>query len=120
MRFLLDENLPSDLRHLFESQGHQVFEVKGSALESQPDVSITEFAIAGNWIVITMDLDYPIPGAPDLPGLVLLRLGASVDRNVIVGAVAEFLEKEEPHSVLGRIAVITRGAPTRWRNIEDA
>jgi predicted nuclease of predicted toxin-antitoxin system len=120
MRFLLDENLPSGLRHLLAAQGHEVFEVKGSVLESRPDEAITEFAVAGNWIVMTMDLDYPIPGAPNLPGLVLLRLGGSVDRDVIIEAVAEFIQKGELQRVLGQIAVVTRGAPTRWRSVTDA
>jgi predicted nuclease of predicted toxin-antitoxin system len=119
MRFLVDENLPPSLAPLLVAAGHVVYLVKGSDLEAESDEVISEFAAAEHWVVMTMDLDYPVRGASQLPGLVLLRPGRYVTASDLERLVRDFLA-EDLSLLPGRIAVVSPGNPTRWRSLDDA
>lgn len=109
MRFLVDENLPVDVVHALESDGHDVAYVSNTSLKESPDETIHEHAVRDGRILVTRDLDFPLRGASPLPGLILLRLPHSFTRPQIGRAMSWFIDQRVMAEVPGHIAVILPG-----------
>ena len=74
MKFLLDENLPRRLAALLRKRGFAVVEVAASNRRSLPDSDIWALAAKEDLVLITRDLDFPLPGIrPAPPAVILLR-----------------------------------------------
>lgn len=77
MRIKLDENLPVDLSHFFEIQGHDVHTVYQEELSGIDDATLFETVQNEKRLLVTQDLDFSdlrrySPGKHF--GIVLLRL----------------------------------------------
>ena len=90
MRLKLDENLPFQLRLLFEESGHDVLTVLDQEIGGAKDSELASVCIGEDRVLITLDTDfadirvYP-PG--NHPGIVVLRLGSQSRNNILeVGA----------------------------------
>lgn len=77
MRFLVDAQLPPALAKWLGDKGHPASAVRDQGLRDSDDGSITNFALAGDWIVVTKDedlVDRALAGSGG-PRVVWLRIG---------------------------------------------
>lgn len=111
MRFLIHENLPAALVDLMTQRDHDAVHARDAGLGSRPDEDVWSLAARDDRILVTRDLDFPLPNEPKPAGLVLLRLQWRADRNQILAAVARLLDEEDLEKVRGKITVIGTGQP---------
>ncbi len=81
MRFLVDAQLPPALAKWIADKGHSASAVRDQGLRNSDDGSITNFAGAGDWIVVTKDEDIieRALGRKDGARVVWLRIGNSTN-----------------------------------------
>lgn len=84
MRWLVDAQLPPALAHRLGEHGISASPVREMGLLDSDDGSIWNFAIGGDWAVVTKDEDFvarciasPIP-----PSVVWLRIGNCTNRRL--------------------------------------
>ena len=58
MKFLLDENVPVQLKSLIEKAGHQASDVHQWGLNGKDDKSVIETCQKENYVLITNDTDF--------------------------------------------------------------
>jgi predicted nuclease of predicted toxin-antitoxin system len=61
-RFLVDENLPKDFVVALEREGHDVIWVLHCELRHASDEAIWHYAGREERVLLTADLDFPLPG----------------------------------------------------------
>jgi predicted nuclease of predicted toxin-antitoxin system len=61
LRFLVDENLPAAVATMLRALGHDVLDVAASTYRSAPDARIWQIAIDELRVLVTRDLDFPLP-----------------------------------------------------------
>ncbi|MFI5346662.1 MAG: DUF5615 family PIN-like protein [Elusimicrobiota bacterium] len=76
MKFLVDENLPSSLSALIRSSGHHAVAVVETARRGLSDVDIWDWAARESAVLVTLDLDFPLPGRRPAPWAVILLRSA--------------------------------------------
>ena len=77
MRFLVDAQLPPALAKWLGDKGHSASAVRDQGLRNSDDGSIANFALDGDWIVVTKDEDIverALAGS-DGPRVLWLRIG---------------------------------------------
>ncbi len=118
MRFLIDENLPFSLIRLLQESGHDVFDVAATSLQGSPDEKLWKVAAREKRILVTKDLDFPLPQIrPYPPGLVLVRVPDTFTGPQITRVFYNALKKVKPESFEGHITVVTPGK-IRVRKLE--
>ena len=82
MRFLIDAQLPPALAPLLGQHGFAATAVRDLGLSESDDGSIWNFALAGQWTVVTKDEDFVARcvGSPVAPIVVWLRIGNCTNR----------------------------------------
>jgi predicted nuclease of predicted toxin-antitoxin system len=80
MRFLVDENLPVEIPALLEHRGHDVLYLAHSDARGATDEEVWERAVAEERIIVTRDLDFPLPKSPRPPGIILIRVPDTYSR----------------------------------------
>lgn len=109
MRFLVDENLPVDVADILRRADHDVLHVSQSDHRGALDKDLWRLAADEGRIVVTRDLDFPLPDTPKPPGLILLRVPDTFRRNQIKDIVAEFVNSDTFSQVEGAISVVSPG-----------
>lgn len=110
MRFLVDENLPFSLVQLLQESGHDIFDVVASPLRGSPDEQLWKLAAREQRILVTKDLDFPLPQIrPYPPGLVLIRVPDTFTGEQITRLVANALRTTKLKDLEGHITVIAPG-----------
>jgi predicted nuclease of predicted toxin-antitoxin system len=109
MRFLVDENLPVDVAQLLQHEGHAVLYLAQSGYRGSTDAEAWSLAAREERIVITRDLDFPMPDLPRPPGLVLLRVPDAFTRMQIARVMSEFIASAAFQQVVGTITVVSPG-----------
>lgn len=110
MLFLLDENLPRRLAEVLRDQGHDVVAVSDSPLRGSADLFIWQEAAQQGRILITRDLDFPLPAVrPMPPGLVLIRAPDTYTADDLARLLLDLLNDRDLQELLGRITVVTPG-----------
>ena len=118
MRFLVDENLPFSLIQLLQESGHNVFDVAASPLRSCPDEQLWKLAAREQRILVTKDLDFPLPQIRPYPlGLVLIRVPDTFTGEQITRLVSNALKTTKLKNLEGHITVIAPGQ-IRVRKLE--
>lgn len=77
MRFLIDAQLPPALARWLGERGHAARSAREAGLRDSDDGSIWNFAMSGDWIVVTKDEDFVdrcLLGGP-APAVIWIRLG---------------------------------------------
>jgi predicted nuclease of predicted toxin-antitoxin system len=117
MRFLIDENLPSEIAEMLRELGHDAVTVWDIGLQRAPDVRLNEFAIREGRVIVTRDLDFPLRREPSAPGLIIFR----TSRNAFKPEILELMLLASPafEFVLRSITVVTQER-IRSRPIKDA
>ena len=59
MKFLVDAQLPPSLARFLEDEGYEARAVREVGLRESDDGAIWEFAMKGEWIIVTKDEDFP-------------------------------------------------------------
>ena len=90
MRFLVDENLPIDVAELLRREGHDVLYLPHTGNRGAVDKEVWGIATREDRIIITRDLDFPLPDLPRPPGVILLRVPDAFTRHQITEVVAQF------------------------------
>lgn len=110
MRFLIDENLPFGIAEYLLSLKHDVFDVAASNLRGSSDKFLWAKAATEKRIIITRDLDYPIPKLRPAPfGVILIRVPANFKASLITNIFKESVKKIEFEDLKNKIAVISPG-----------
>ena len=74
LRFLVDENLPAGIAAVLSESGQDVLDIAASDRRGDPDDALWKVAIHEDRIIVTRDLDFPLPSQLGRPaGVVLLR-----------------------------------------------
>ena len=74
MKFLIDENLPRALTVFVRGRGHEAISIVESRRRGLSDAEVWDWAARDRAVLVTLDLDFPIPGRRPAPvGVVLLR-----------------------------------------------
>ena len=113
MRFLVDENLPTNIEDLLNALGHEALHVSGSDLHGAADRTLWQFAANEGLVLVTRDLDFPLPDTPRPLGLILIRVPDTFTRSQIGDVMAAFAEEEPFEQTAGRITVVS---PSRVRS----
>ena len=58
MKFLVDNQLPDALGGFLNARGHEARHVLGLNLDRASDLEIWNYAVAGNWVVVSKDEDF--------------------------------------------------------------
>ncbi len=110
MRFLIDENLPRSLTEMLKEAGHDVLEVVESEWRGAVDETLWRLAGREHRVLITRDLDFPIPDVhPEPAGLVLVRVPDDWTGTQIVNLVRSSFHTLELEQLAKRITVLTPG-----------
>ena len=109
MHFLVDENLPVDVAEILRGSGHDVLHVAETDRRGASDREIWQLATREARIIMTRDLDFPIPELPKPPGLILLRVPDAFSRSQIGRVVSDFVESEAFQQVTDTITVVSPG-----------
>lgn len=108
MRFLVDENLPFKIIEYLRSINHDVFDVAASDFRGFSDKILWSKAAAEKRIIITRDLDYPIPRLRPSPfGVILIRVPSNFKAATIARIFQETIEKIKPEKLRNKVAVIS-------------
>ena len=113
MRFLVDAQLPPALARCLGEKGFAAAPVRELGLRESDDGSIWNFAIAGDWTVVTKDEDFVARciASPDAPRVVWLRIGNCTNRVLFA-----WLDPLLPGIVERLEAGIRLVEVRRWRN----
>ncbi len=86
MRFLVDAQLPPALASWLGEKGFAATPVREVGLRDSDDGSIWNFAISGDWTVLTKDEDFAARclTSPGAPAAVWLRIGNCTNRVLFV------------------------------------
>jgi len=57
VKFLLDQDVPEDLRHLLERLGYEVMLLRHCLPEESSDQAVLQFAHAGGYVLLTCNRD---------------------------------------------------------------
>lgn len=133
MRFLVDENLPFSLIHLLQASNHDVVDIAASALRGftgRPSLETCAPQIGSNVssprqgaadehrILITKDLDFPLPNIRPYPsGLILIRVPDTFTGEQITRVFSKVLETTLLKDIEGQIVVVTPGQ-VRFRPLD--
>lgn len=110
MRFLIDENLPASLSRLLQETGHDILEVAASPLRGSSDEQLWKLAAIEKRILITKDLDFPLPQIRPYPlGLVLIRVPDTFTGKQITKLFSQALKTTKLKDLEGSITVIAPG-----------
>ncbi len=109
MRFLVDENLPTDVAELLRSRGHDVLYLPQSSYRGSTDRKVWQLAVGEQRVIVTRDLDFPLAELPQPPGLVLVRVPHGFTRGRIAEVLAEFVASPNFERIAGAITVVSPG-----------
>ncbi len=110
LRFLVDENLPFGIVEHLSLLKHDIFDVAASRIRGSSDRFLWFKAAREKRIIVTRDLDYPIPKLRPAPfGVILIRVPENFKALIITNIFKESLEKIELHSLKNKVAVISPG-----------
>jgi predicted nuclease of predicted toxin-antitoxin system len=86
MRFLVDAQLPPALARWFADRGLAATPVRELGLRDSDDGSIWNFAVAGDWVVVTKDEDFVVRcmSSANAPRVLWLRVGNCTNRVLFV------------------------------------
>jgi predicted nuclease of predicted toxin-antitoxin system len=81
-RFIIDAQLPPALSHWLREHGLSATAVRDLRLRDSDDGSIWNFAVSGDWVVITKDEDFVdrCVGNAEVPCVIWLRIGNCTNR----------------------------------------
>ncbi len=113
MRFLVDENLPADVADVLRRDDHDVLNISESNHRGASDQELWRLGASEGRIVVTRDLDFPLPEIPRPPGLILLRVPGTFTRSRIRDIVSDFVDSVAFGQVEGAITVVSPGRVRR-------
>lgn len=118
MRFLVDENLPFSLIRLLQDSGHDVLDIAASPLRGSADENLWRSAAREKRILITKDLDFPLPRSrPYPPGLILIRVPDIFTGDQITRTFSKAIKTTTLKNLEGHITVVAPGR-IRVRQLE--
>lgn len=110
MRFLVDENLPFGIVEYLLSLKNDVFDVAASNMRGSSDKFLWSKAADEKRIIITRDLDYPIPKLRPAPfGVILIRVPSNFKAALITKIFMESVKKIKFEDLKNKIAIISPG-----------
>ncbi|OGL40224.1 MAG: hypothetical protein A2043_08165 [Candidatus Schekmanbacteria bacterium GWA2_38_9] len=112
MKFLLDENLPTDIKNTLLKFYPDSIDVSSSALVGQDDEKIYYYAIQNNFGIISMDSDFSniLRFPPDLlPGIIFIRPKGMRGKE-IYNRVINYLSSIDVSELKGTLVVVSKSS----------
>jgi predicted nuclease of predicted toxin-antitoxin system len=110
LRFLVDENLPADVAGLLERTGYEALHIATSPLRGATDEALWRLAALEERVVVTRDLDFPLPASNVMPaGVVLIRARSDARLQEIVTLFEQFAGKVDWTTVEGNVTIVEPG-----------
>ncbi|MBI4699509.1 MAG: DUF5615 family PIN-like protein [Nitrospirae bacterium] len=110
LRFLVDENLPFGIVEFLSSFKHDVFDVAASNIRGSSDNILWAKAAKERSIIVTRDLDYPIPKLRPAPfGVILIRVPSDFKAALITSIFIDSVKKIKFENLKNKIVVISPG-----------
>ena len=109
MRFLVDENLPVGVSESLRDHGHDVLHLAHSGHRGAADEEVWRLAAQEERIIVTRDLDFPMPDSPRPPGVVLVRVPDVFTGRQIARVISEFAASTALEQAIGAITVVSPG-----------
>ncbi len=116
--FLVDESLPVDVAESLNSAGFEAIYVGASPLRGSTDLVLWQRAASDRSVIVTRDLDFPLPVEPRPVGLILVRVPDWFRKSQIKALVDEFLRDNDLQLAVGRVVVIAPGHSPRTRSLD--
>ncbi|OGS21119.1 MAG: hypothetical protein A2252_05660 [Elusimicrobia bacterium RIFOXYA2_FULL_39_19] len=108
MHFLIDENLPHSLTKLLRKHAYKATNLAEAGLRGRADIDLWKLAHEKKQILVTRDLDFPLPLSKIAPaGLILIRVPDTYNKNDICSLFERFLKETRADSLKGNIFVIS-------------
>jgi predicted nuclease of predicted toxin-antitoxin system len=109
VRFLLDENLPTEAGEVLIEHGHDVIHVADTPLRGHSDEDIVREANASDRVLITHDLGISEPQNRPRTGLVLIRVPPRLVRRLTPVLVKSYVATLAESELRGRVTSISPG-----------
>ncbi len=109
MRFLVDENLPLEVASLLQRHGHDALHLSQTEHRGCSDAHLWELAARDERILVTRDLDFPLPASPRPRGVILLRVPDVFTVEQIAKVMEDFVATPAFNEVVGALAVVSPG-----------
>ncbi len=110
MLFLVDENLPFGIVEFLSSLKHDVFDVAASDIRGSSDKILWAKAAKEKRIIVTRDLDFPIPKLRPAPfGIMLIRVPETFKAKQITTIFKDSFKKRSRHEIKNKVVVISPG-----------
>jgi predicted nuclease of predicted toxin-antitoxin system len=109
LRFLVDENLPPEVRDLLVEHGHDVVYIPHSTYRAWSDDQLWRLAAAEGRIVVTLDRRFRQPIEPMPIGLVLIRARDLANRSDHRRLFERFMKSSAFDLMPGNVIVIRPG-----------
>ncbi len=109
MRFLVDENLPGEVAALLRRAGHDVLFLLETGHRGMRDDEVWRLAVREERVIVTRDLDFPLPDSPKPAGVVLVRVPDTFTRTAIAEVMSEFVASTAFQRVAGTVTVVSPG-----------
>ena len=109
MRFLVDENLPPEIRDLLTEAGHDVVYVPHSEYRTWSDERLWQLAAEEGRVVITLDRRFRQRIQPVPLGLILIRARDHSNKSDYRRMFQRFMDSVEIDALVGKIIVIRPG-----------
>ncbi len=110
LRFLVDENLPADVAVLLQRAGHEVLDAGTSPFRGATDEALWHLAASEQRVIVTRDLDFPLPLPTEMPaGIIVVRVRSEARLNDIVALVERFTARIDWTTIPGHVTVIEPG-----------
>lgn len=111
MKFKIDENLPSEIKHLLIQAGHDALTVNDQDLTGHPDANLAVVCMTENRTFITADLDFSDIRAypPDkYPGIMVIRSDRQ-DKPTMVELFRPVLDLMKKEQIKQKLWIIEEG-----------
>lgn len=110
MRFLIDENLPFGIAEFLSALKHDVFDVAASDIRGSSDEILWTKAAKEKRIIVTRDLDFPMPKLKPAPfGVMLIRVPETFRAVQITNIFKDSFVKIRHHELKNKVTVISPG-----------
>ena len=111
MKFLLDECMPRSSREVFRILRYDCIEARQAGLLGKDDLSVINFAIKSNRILITLDKDFANiytykPGTN--PGIIILRPSYPATSTRICRLLCKFLKNLKRLEIKSSLVIVTQ------------
>ena len=115
MRFLVDENLPSEVAFLLTENGHDALYVPATDLHRSTDAQLVDRARRENRLLVTKDVTLATGSGHLMPGVVLVQVPDWYRKANIIEVFRSFTRHPRFSEVEGKLTIVSQRRVTARR-----